>query len=109
MNKKTIAGSIIIITLMIAGGWYINNQFTEVNQRVDALDSDNRVNEIVQEMLDSRYDECINDAYETYSNNWDRTCWASGFDSDCRLVIADRYQVENDYQNEVLNCLAEYK
>ena|SRR6056297_731052 len=109
MKKQTIIKLTITAIVVIAAGLFINFQLNEINNKIESLESANELDEIVADMVESRYDECVTDAYETYSDNWDRACWGNNSDSDCRLTIADRYQVEQDYQNEVLGCLAEYK
>lgn len=109
MTKSTITIAVLAVVAIIAAGLYIDAQFDDINSKIESLESSNSIDELVVEMTAERYDTCTSEAYEDYSDGWNKACWANDEDSDCRLNMFDRYQVEHDYQNDVLACVSQYK
>ena len=102
------------IALVVSGGlagvgYLAFSSLSDMEERVADIESTNNVNEFILELNEDAYQECIDESWDDYSEAWDRKCWSLGDNTDCMLTIADRYQVEHDYQNEIMGCLAEYK
>lgn len=110
MNKiKQYKWHIISITILTIAFTFTAHRVGQLMERVSGLESHNNVEELINDMLSDRYDECVTDAYNTYSNDWDKACWNSGEDSDCRLNVLERYSVENQYHTDLISCLAQFK
>jgi len=57
----------------------------------------------------ARYDQCMVDAWQNYSANWDSTCVLDGKEPDCSLPLYRRAGIEETYATEKDRCVEMYK
>ena len=99
---KLLPFAVIAIALV-----FIGVQLNSTNERVTSLESDYEFDALLEDVSNTAYKQCVGEAWDDYSLAWDKKCWSLGKEADCTLTIADRYQVAHEYQNDVIDCLAE--
>lgn len=66
--------------------------------------------ESIEKMEKARaYDECISDAYDVYSNNWDNTCINNGDEADCQLYPNQSNRIDDMHETAKAACVTLYK
>lgn len=100
ITKLGIAGSFFLIAVAIFYYFVIY-----IPQR-DKQKLDQQTNQAKD--IETKYQECVNDAYARYQDRWDRKCEALSEEKDCLLnrVYSDKYDEQLKYNKET--CLELY-
>lgn len=115
-NKDSTLYIVIIIGCLIIGGFYflteLSKQKTIIQlQREEYLKEQSQKNEDdrKEKEIESKYNECMNDAYNIYTLNWNTSCKSRNLPDDCQLLsdIASRLDEEKKRQEDI--CLQLYK
>jgi hypothetical protein len=107
--------SIIISALILISGWIrIENIKTERVRDTQRMESDRLIEEKRREEAQEaarqfEIDQCLNQAEDDYSYNWDNACNSRGLGDDCRLPVYEADSLEELRENRKENCLKRYK
>lgn len=117
-NKVLIIITIICLTLIVIVGFYmLFRYYAESDQRekeyknkleLDKIERKAEIDRQKEETRQNNIDQCTNEAWTSYTNQWNSSCKAKGLKDDCSLPsdLAESY--ESYRIKSIQNCIDRY-
>lgn len=102
-----VAGCTVLGGLLATPFIYLGLQLNEIQTNVAQMQSDQRIDEFTLELLQDKGNTCLANAYEVYSNEWNRQCFSRGDGVDCLLPLNNRADLTMEYNDDRIDCLIE--
>lgn len=117
MTKQTIittaavtTGAVILIsTIAIAYQSLVVVPREEIRAEAERYERERREEALASTRREDKYNSCLVDAYNLYSENWDNYCELLGREPNCSLPYSKSEDLGEDYSSEKATCLTIYK
>jgi hypothetical protein len=97
MKLKNFILVFLLTLVVVGGGLYWIASSAEKREREE------------QFMKDVRLSSCVDNAYKTYSENWDSQCLVSGYGKGCLLPLSKKQILDDNYNKDMDRCVELYK
>lgn len=108
MNIKDNLSVVIILAAIIIGGSYIFVQEKKQNYIEHQQENETLQKQAEEKNRQLLFDQCLNNAYETYSLNWEGSCQSLNRGEGCQLPTAISSRWDKAYTEDKNYCLQRY-
>lgn len=106
---KIVAGLVLVVLLWLLYQMIVVIPQKEIAAEQAAAAADRAAAAAEIERREQQLEACMQEAWDTYSLNWDRHCEARGKEPDCSLAMVTSANLDQDYKDAQDRCVTLYK